>query len=67
VWEYSSAETLTKDPQPIRRESEVSLLDGTAYRFVLLAYFPYFEKIKVGLSDHHAVCLYESPLPSSFE
>jgi hypothetical protein len=23
----------------------------------VLAYFPYFEKIKVGLSDHHAVCV----------
>jgi hypothetical protein len=24
---------------------------------LFLAYFPYFEKIKVGLWDHHAVCL----------
>jgi hypothetical protein len=27
-------------------------------RTLLLAYFPYFEKIKVGLCDHHAVCVY---------
>jgi hypothetical protein len=25
--------------------------------FVLLDYFPYFEKIKVGLWDHLAVCV----------
>jgi hypothetical protein len=25
--------------------------------FTFLAYFPCFEKIKVGLYDHHAVCL----------
>jgi hypothetical protein len=24
----------------------------------LPAYFPYFEKVQVGLCDHHAVCLY---------
>jgi hypothetical protein len=24
---------------------------------VFLAYYPYFEKIKVGLCDHHAVCV----------
>jgi hypothetical protein len=25
--------------------------------FLILAYFPYFEKIKVGFCDNHAMCL----------
>jgi hypothetical protein len=28
---------------------------------VLLVYFPYFEKMKVGLCDHHAVCVSVHP------
>jgi hypothetical protein len=31
-----------------------------------LAYVPYFEKIKVGLCDHHAVCVFVYPLPYQF-
>jgi hypothetical protein len=33
----------------------------------LLAYFPYFEKIKVGLCDHHAACVSVYPHPLTFE
>jgi hypothetical protein len=28
---------------------------------LFLAYFPYFEKIKVGLWDHHAICVSVNP------
>jgi hypothetical protein len=31
--------------------------DTLCYVIVFLAYFPYFEKIKLGLCDHHAVCV----------
>jgi hypothetical protein len=34
---------------------------GAVFQAVLLAYFPYFEKMEVGLCDPHAVCcLYPS-------
>jgi hypothetical protein len=40
-------------------EMEVDTARGDSY---LLAYFPYFEKIKVGLCDRHAVCLCAPPI-----
>jgi hypothetical protein len=43
---------------------------STKYNVVIittfLAYFPYFEKVKVGLCDHHALCV-PPPPQSTFE
>jgi hypothetical protein len=37
------------------------------FKVVILAYFPYFEKIKVGLCDLHPVCVSVYPPVSTFE
>jgi hypothetical protein len=35
----------------------VALIHNIKVSVIFLAYFPYLQKIKVGLCDHHAVCM----------
>jgi hypothetical protein len=49
---------------PIRLDGVVLNLLSTVT--TLLAHFPYFDKIKVGLCDLHAVCVSVNPPPINF-
>jgi hypothetical protein len=52
-WRREASAIPSKDAG--RQEGDASCTDGCVC-FLIYANFPYFEKMKVGLSDHHAVC-----------
>jgi hypothetical protein len=65
-------ETISNVPTPIELPSFTSHEgNGSSFRNVLSAHFPYFEKVKVGIWDHFYVCvfmyLYLYPLLTTFE